>query len=71
MSYLRGETLDELPDGLPKGFVLVCYGGCPLGFVKNIGRRANNLYPDAMRLRLDPRNLPAEAPVYVNSHFTR
>ncbi len=70
MSYLRGETLDELPDGLPKGFVLVCYGGCPLGFVKNIGRRANNLYPDAMRLRLDPRNLPAEAPVSLIT-FTR
>lgn len=62
MTYLRGESLQELPEGTPKGFVLLCYGGKPLGFAKNIGRRANNLYPDAMRLRLDPRNLPATPP---------
>lgn len=62
MAYLRVEILTNLPDGLPKDFVLVCYGGRPLGFVKNIGRRANNLYPDALRLRLSPRYLPPEAP---------
>ena len=62
LAYLRGESLADVPDGLPRGFVLACYGGRPLGFLKNIGRRANNLYPDNMRLRLDPRNLPACAP---------
>lgn len=62
MSYLRGESLSEVPPEVPKGYVLACYGGRPLGFVKNIGRRANNLYPDALRLRLDARTLPAEAP---------
>ena len=34
-----------MPDGTPRGFVLLTYGGYPLGFVKNIGNRANNLYP--------------------------
>ncbi len=62
MAYLRGESLADVPDGLPHGFVLARYGGRPLGFLKNLGRRANNLYPDSMRLRLDPRNLPASAP---------
>lgn len=62
MSYLRGESLSEVPPEVSKGYVLACYGGRPLGFVKNIGRRANNLYPDALRLRLDARTLPAEAP---------
>ncbi len=60
MSYLRGESLTDIPDDLPKGYVLLTYAGSPLGFAKNIGRRANNLYPDAMRLRLDPRTLPAQ-----------
>ena len=55
MSYLRGESLSEVPRST-KGYVLACYGGRPLGFVKNIGRRANNLYPDALRLRLDARS---------------
>lgn len=62
MSYLHGESLTDLPDGLARGYALACHGGRPLGFIKNIGRRANNLYPDAMRLRLDSRSLPAEAP---------
>lgn len=54
LRYLHGESLANVPDGLPKGFATVTYDGEPLGFVKNIGRRANNLYPDALRLRLDP-----------------
>lgn len=67
MAYLRGESLTDLPEGLPKGIVLVCYNGRPLGFAKNIGKRANNLYPDALRLRLDPRKLPSEAPTPIIS----
>ena len=49
LRYLHGESLASVPDGLPKGFATVTYDGKPLGFVKNIGRRANNLYPDAQR----------------------
>lgn len=59
MAYLHGDSLTDMPEGLPKGFALACYKSAPLGFVKNIGRRANNLYPDALRLRLDPSALKA------------
>lgn len=62
MSYLRGEAMAEVPPTLAKGFALACYGGRPLGFLKNVGRRANNLYPEAMRLRLEDRQLPSEPP---------
>ena len=34
----------------PRGIVLLCYDGHPLGFVKNLGNRANNLYPMAWRI---------------------
>lgn len=34
----------------PKGYVLLTYGGHPLGFVKNLGSRANNLYPKPWRI---------------------
>ncbi len=51
-SYLRGEGMSELPGDLPRGYFLACYRGRTLGFAKNIGRRANNLYPDEYRLRL-------------------
>lgn len=49
LDYLRREAL-TLPDGTPKGFVLVCYESYPLGFVKNLGSRANNLYPSEWRV---------------------
>lgn len=62
MSYLRGEAMAEVSPALAKGFVSACYGGRPLGFLKNVGRRANNLYPEAMRLRLEDRQLPSSAP---------
>lgn len=54
LRYLHGESLASVPDDLPKGIATATYCGRPLGFIKNIGRRANNLYPDALRLRLDP-----------------
>ena len=37
----------------PKGFVLVRYEGGPLGFVKNLGNRCNNLHPQGRRIRMD------------------
>ncbi|MDR2682701.1 MAG: RsmB/NOP family class I SAM-dependent RNA methyltransferase [Dysgonamonadaceae bacterium] len=52
LRYLRKEALQEIPPGLPKGYLLVTYGHCPLGFVKNIGARANNLYPSDWRIRM-------------------
>ena len=50
LEYLRGNAL-KLSQDVPKGFVLLQYEGKPLGFVKNIGSRANNLYPDSWRIR--------------------
>lgn len=60
LSYLRGESLTDIPSDVPKGFVLLYHGGHPLGFVKNIGRRANNLLPEIYRIRLDARRLESE-----------
>lgn len=45
LSYLRREVVGTLPEGTPKGYLLLTYENLPLGFVKNVGNRANNLYP--------------------------
>ena len=50
LSYLRSEAI-VLDDSLPKGYVLLTYAHHPLGFAKNIGNRANNLYPNDWRIR--------------------
>ena len=50
ISYLRGEAL-VLPEDTPRGEVTVCFQGHPLGPMKNIGSRANNLYPKEWRIR--------------------
>lgn len=50
IALLRGETI-ALPGGLPLGYVCITYRNCPLGFVKNIGNRTNNLYPKEWRIR--------------------
>ena len=44
IAYLRREAI-VLPPDTPRGLVEVCFQGHPLGLVKNIGTRANNLYP--------------------------
>ena len=50
LRFLRCEAL-QIPDA-PKGFLTVTYEHLPLGFVKNLGTRANNLFPQAWRLRM-------------------
>ena len=50
IAYLRKEGL-VLDASAPRGYVLVTYREIPLGFVKNIGNRANNLYPQEWRIR--------------------
>lgn len=50
ISYLRKEAI-ELPEECPKGFILLTYKNTPLGWVKNLGNRANNLYPNEWRIR--------------------
>ncbi|MGN1045571.1 MAG: hypothetical protein ACI4QG_00590 [Candidatus Cryptobacteroides sp.] len=37
----------------PRGHLVVRYGGLPLGFVKNLGGRCNNLHPQGRRIRMD------------------
>ena len=44
IAYLRREAI-VLPPDTPRGIVVVTYQGHPLGIAKNIGSRANNLYP--------------------------
>lgn len=51
LRYLRRETF-QLPEETPKGFILMTFNGLPLGFMKNLGNRANNLYPAEWRIRM-------------------
>ncbi len=55
LKYLRKEAI-VLSENTPKGYALLNYKNIPLGFVKNIGNRANNLYPQEWRIRMQ--NLP-------------
>ena len=50
IAYLRKEAI-TLSETTPRGYVLLTYRNIPLGFVKNIGNRANNLYPQEWRIR--------------------
>lgn len=50
LAYLRREAI-TLPSDCPRGYVIVTYGGLTLGFVNNLGTRANNLYPEQWRIR--------------------
>lgn len=49
IAYLRNEAL-ILRDA-PKGFLLLTFQHEPIGFVKNVGNRANNHYPGEWRIR--------------------
>ena len=64
IAYLRREPL-ALPGGTPRGFVLVSYCGAPLGFVKNIGARANNLYPQEWRIKSTHTPAEGERPAVI------
>ena len=50
LQYLRREAITLSADQ-PRGYVIVCYEGHPLGFVNNLGTRANNMYPQEWRIR--------------------
>ena len=50
MAYLRHEAL-VLPAETPRGIVEVCFMGEGLGLAKNIGTRANNLYPKEWKIK--------------------
>jgi len=50
IAYLRKEAI-TLDASVPRGYILLTYKNIPLGFAKNIGNRANNLYPQEWRIR--------------------
>lgn len=50
ISLLSRETI-VLDTSLPQGIRLITYRGFPLGFVKHLGNRTNNLYPQHWRIK--------------------
>lgn len=51
LMFLRRDNF-ILPTSVPQGYVLLEYKGLPLGFVKNLGNRVNNLLPKEWRIRM-------------------
>ena len=47
IAYLRGEAVSI---DAPRGYVLITHRNAPLGWVNNLGNRANNLYPKSLRI---------------------
>lgn len=52
LRYLRREAI-VLPAETERGYVIVSYMGLPLGFLKNLGNRANNLYPQEWKIKIN------------------
>ena len=50
LEYLHCDALRL--ENAPRGIVLLTYKGIPLGFAKNLGNRANNMYPQEWRIRI-------------------
>lgn len=48
LAYLHKDSIRL--ENAPKGLVLICCGGLPLGFAKNLGNRCNNLFPNGRRI---------------------
>lgn len=51
LQFLKREAI-TLTDA-PLGYVLICYQQLALGWVKNLGNRSNNLYPQHWRIRMN------------------
>lgn len=49
LAYLRRDTVTP-PEGAPRGILLLTHNSVPLGFIKNLGNRTNNLYPHPWRI---------------------
>lgn len=50
ISFLRKDAI-LVPDA-SRGYILICYKGLGLGWVKNLGNRCNNMYPQEWRIRM-------------------
>lgn len=57
LRYLRKEAI--MLTGTPLGYVLLQYRSVAIGWVKNLGNRCNNLYPNEwrIRMRIDKRSI--------------
>jgi len=62
ITYLQRNTLN-LPATTPRGPVLLTYNHHPLGFMKNLGNRANTLLPQSHRI-LTP-TIPTDPPSII------
>lgn len=51
LAFLRREPL-VLPKDTPRGYIVITHRSLPLGIVKNLGSRINNLYPKEWRIRI-------------------
>ena len=51
LRYFKKEAL--FLDNAPKGWLQIHYKNIPIGFVKNIGNRANNPYPSSWSIKMD------------------
>ena len=60
IAYLRGEAITI---NAPLGYVLIKYENAPLGWVNNLGTRANNLYPKPWRITST--HVPLEIPELI------
>ena len=65
VAYLRKEAV-VLDGSVSKGIVAVAYRGLPLGFAKNIGTRANNLYPAEWKIKST--HLPDKVEIIVKKN---
>jgi 16S rRNA C967 or C1407 C5-methylase (RsmB/RsmF family)/NOL1/NOP2/fmu family ribosome biogenesis protein len=52
LDFFRKNTIIA-PQNLPVGYLLLLHRGVPLGWVKNIGSRCNNLLPPHRRIRMN------------------
>ena len=50
ISFLRKDAITLA--NATHGHLLICYKGQGLGWVKNMGNRCNNLYPNEWRIRM-------------------
>lgn len=51
LRFLRRESF-ALPPNISKGYIVINYEGYPLGIMKNIGNRANNLFPQSWKIHI-------------------
>lgn len=61
LQYFKKEALKLNTD--KRGWIILLYKDTPIGFVNNLGNRANNPYPGGWRIRME---IPEELPLTVD-----